>query len=597
MILVSARFCYDISMKRVFGGLITGLLLLAGMAGLAHASTNDFRFSSMEVDYYLGADRDGRSTLKTVETLTAEFPNYNQNHGIERAIPKDYDGHTTSLHIDSITDVSGKKLNYTTYESGGNEVLRIGDADSYVHGAQKYIVTYTQRDVTKVFSDTNDNEFYWDVNGTQWAEGFDRVVARIHLSDSIKPTFNKNSACYQGRQGSTEKCDISTDGSIITAQTTDLKPYENMTVAIGFTLGTFRGYEPSFWDILIGFWVLSLVVTSLAGFIAIFWIVIHYNRVSNRTRELKPIAPEYIPPKDASVLLSAQVGDGTRAETTAQLIDLAVRHYISIAQTKEKSLWKPAEYELEIVKPVDTISKEEQDFVRTLFGSTSVGTKLQTKNLKNNYAVSSSLQKNNQALVKLIKASYGLRAKDEVASKKFKRIGIVMLVISIVTWSPLVFIAAIVSFVCGWTLRPLTDKGLALRRYLAGLKMYIEAAEKDRIKMLQSPEGAEKTGVTVKDGSDKKLIKLYERVLPYAVLFGQEKEWNKQLAVQYENNGSSPDWYIGHSAFNAALFTSSLNDFSSSMNSYGASTSSSSGGSSGGGSSGGGGGGGGGGGW
>jgi uncharacterized membrane protein YgcG len=584
-------------MKRVFGGLVAGLMLLAGMAGSVHASVNDFRFSSMEADYYLGADKDGRSTLKTVETLTAEFPDRDQNHGIERAIPKKYDGHSTSLHIDSVTDASGKKLNYTTYDSNDNEVLRIGDGDTYVHGTHTYVVTYTQRDVTKVFTDTNDNEFYWDINGTQWAQAFGHVTARIHLADSIRPTFTNKVACYQGVEGSTDKCAIDVNGDIITAQADNLNPYENMTVAVGFTLGTFRGYEPSVWDRILGFWVLSLAVTSLLGLVAIVRLIILYNDVSNRNKELKPIAPEYIPPKDASVLVSAQIGDGTRTETTAQLIDLAVRHYMTIAQTKEKSLWKPAEYELEIVKPVDELSKEEQDFIRTLFGSVSVGTKLESKSLKNNYTVASSLQKNSQALTKRIKSSYGLRTKDEAASKKLRRIGTVLLVMSIITWSPLVLVAAIVSFVCGWMLTPLTDKGLALRRYLAGLKMYIEAAEKDRIKMLQSPEGAEKTGVTVKDGSDKKLIKLYERVLPYAVLFGQEKEWNKQLAVQYENTGSSPDWYVGHSAFNAALFTSSLNDFSSSMNSYGATSSSSSGGSSGGGSSGGGGGGGGGGGW
>ena len=584
-------------MNRLLGGIFTGLVLLFGVTGVVHASANDFSFSSMEADYYLGNDSVGRSTLKTVEKLTAEFPSIDQNHGIERAIPKKYDGHTTSLAITSVTDGTGKNLKYTTYSSNDNEVVRIGDSDTYAHGTRSYIISYTQRDVTKVFDDTHDNEFYWDINGTQWAQAFGHVTARIHLADSIRPTFTKNIACYQGREGSTEKCDITTDGRVVTASASNLQPYENMTVAVGFTLGTFRGYEPSLWDIMIGYWIVSLVITSLIGLIATVGLVIRYSSISNRTRELKPIAPEYIPPTNTSVLLSAQIGDGTRAETTAQLIDLAVRHYITIAQTKEKSLWKPAEYELEIVKSTGDLVIEEQDFIRALFGSMSVGTKFETKSLKNNYALSTTLQKNNQALTKRVKADYGLRAKDEAASKKFKRSALLLFVVSIVTWSPLVLVAAIVAIVCGWILMPLTDKGLALRRYLAGLKLYIEVAEKDRIKMLQSPEGAERTGVTIKDGNDKKLIKLYERVLPYAVLFGQEKEWNKQLAVQYENAGSSPDWYVGQSAFNAALFTGSLNDFSSSLNSYGASTSSSSGGSGGGGSSGGGGGGGGGGGW
>ncbi len=164
------------------------------------------------------------------------------------------------------------------------------------------------------------------------------------------------------------------------------------------------------------------------------------------------------------------------------------------------------------------------------------------------------------------------------------------------TLSPVLLIAGIVSLVCASQLQPLTDSGLDLRRYLAGLKLYIGVAEEERLKLLQSPEGAEKSGVGSVDNA-KQLVKLYERVLPYAVLFGQEKDWSKQLGQYYEQNGSQPDWYSGHTAFSAALFASSMNDFSSTTNSYAAASSSSGSGSSGGGSSGGGGGGGGGGGW
>ncbi len=319
--------------------------------------------------------------------------------------------------------------------------------------------------------------------------------------------------------------------------------------------------------------------------------------MSNRTKELEPIAPEYIPPVKWSILVSSKIGQGTRADTTAQIIDLAVRHYVTIAQTKEKSLFQQAEYELEIIKPIEDLNSEEQKFVQTLFGSNKVGTKLQTKSLKNNYTLSSRLQKNGTELTKTIKGTYGLRAKDETASRPFRTTSLILFIAGVVTISPLLLIAALVAYISAWQLRPLSDEGLGLRRYLAGLKMYIEAAEKDRIAMLQSPDGAAKTGVKVGGDGDKKLIALYERVLPYAVLFGQEKEWNNRLAVMYEDAGAVPSWYVGHSAFSAAAFTGAMNDFSGSMNSYGASTSSSSSGSSGGGSSGGGGGGGGGGGW
>ena len=582
-------------MRRIFVGLVAFLALLVPTN--VQASTNDFYFKSFDADYYLGSDSAGRSTLRTVETLVAVFPESNQNHGIERAIPKTYDNHPTSLKIESVKDGSGSKIGYTTYESNGNEMLRIGDPDRYVHGEKTYVISYTQRDVTKLFADTNSIEFYWDTNGTQWQQAFGRVSSRIHLSESITPTFTKKMACYQGLENSKDKCSISSDGSVITASATNLAAGENMTVALGFTNGTFRGYEPTLWDRIVGLWVISAIVTSIGGFISIFWLSFRYYKMSNRTKELKPIPTEYIPPKNASVLVSAQVGDETRSETTAQLIDLAVRHFITITQIREKSLFKQAEYVLEIVKPTQDLSQEEQKFIKTMFGSKNVGTKLETRTLKSNYGLFSKLQSNGRQLTKRIKGDYGLRIKDASASKSFKTIGITMLVMGGLLLSPMLIIAGLVALGCAWTLQPLSDKGLELRRYLAGLKSYIELAEKDRLKMLQSPEGAEKTGVKIKDDQDGNLVRLYERTLPYAVLFGQEKEWNKQLAVHYQNSGETPTWYSGQSTFNAAVFTGAMNDFSGSMNNYGASTSSSSGGSSGGGSSGGGGGGGGGGGW
>lgn len=584
-------------MKKIALVLLAGLVTLFGQVPVAHASVNDFSFSSFEADYYLSADSEGRSTLKTVEKLTAEFPHFNQNHGIERAIPTKYDGHSTSLSMVSITDASGKAIAYSTYDSNDNKVFRIGDADTYVQGQQTYVLTYTQRDVTKAFGDNNQNEFYWDTNGTQWGQSFGSVTARVHVDSKLLPTLTSNKACYFGPEGSNKRCDITRSGDVLTARVENLAAGENMTVAIGFTLGTFGSYKPSLADILAGIWVATIFVSSIVGFVLIFWVSYRYSRLSNRTRELAPIPAEYVPPKGTSILVASQIGDGTKADTTAQLIDLAVRHYITITQISEKSLWKQAEYELEIVKSAQDLKDEEKTFIQTLFGDTAIGTKLATKTLKNNYTVAASLRKNTTELTKRIKGDLELRHKDEAASRSLKRPGLIIIAVSVVLLSPLLLIAGLIALLSGYGIRPLTDKGLELRRYLAGFKEYIELAEKDRLKVLQSPEGAAKTGISISGEGDKKLIKLYERTLPYAVLFGQEKEWNKQLALYYENTGSTPDWYVGHSAFNAAVFTSAMNDFSGSMNSYGASSSSSSGGSTGGGSSGGGGGGGGGGGW
>jgi uncharacterized membrane protein YgcG len=131
---------------------------------------------------------------------------------------------------------------------------------------------------------------------------------------------------------------------------------------------------------------------------------------------------------------------------------------------------------------------------------------------------------------------------------------------------------------------PLTDKGAEVRDHIAGLDLYIRVAEADRLRVLQSPEGALRKPVDTTDS--RAVLHLYELVLPWAILLGREKEWGRVLEIAYNND--SPAWYLGTVPFTAATFSSSLSSFSSSA------SASSAGGSDGGGSAGGGGGGGGG---
>ena len=590
-------------MKRfLLGSLAILLLTTLGLSSPSFAAVNDFTISSYNIDYYLGSDDSGHSTLKTVETIIADFPASDQNHGLERAIPTTYDGHSTQLNIQSVSDTSGNAIPYSTHDSNSNRVLRIGSADQYVHGPHAYVITYTQRDVTRYFADTGKDEFYWDTNGTQWAVPITQLTARIHLDHSIMPTFTKAMACYQGAAGATDRCEITQNNDTISTTVNDLQPYQNATVSLGFTAGTFIGYQQSLSEkalaVLMPIWIVAIFVTSLLAMVCFVWLIHRFSRVTDRRRELGTIVPEYLPPREYSVLVASHIEGSQAKALTAELIDLAVRHYIKIYQTREKSLFKTAEYELELVKPIDDLAVEERALLTLLFANVAVGDRFAMASLVGNYSLGLEI---NSALTtdvtKNIKGAYELRQKNLVEARWFRRFGMITLIISIVTVSPFLLIAAITAFGFGMFLWPLSDKGLQLRRYLQGLKLYISVAEVDRLKMLQSPEGAEKVGEVVNANSPGQLVKLYERVLPYAVLFGQEKDWSKQLGAQYETTNTQPDWYSGSLAFNAVAFSTAMSSFTTTVSSYTASSSSSSGASGGGGFSGGGGGGGGGGGW
>ena len=583
-------------MKRLILGVIVLALGLFGGVSAQAADTNNFTIKSFDVQMTLGRDDEKRSTLFVKETIMAEFPNYDQNHGLERAFVKNYDGHDLSLKLLNVSDADGNALPY--HWSG--DYLRIGDAESYVHGAQTYVIEYTMRDVTRYFEDAGRDEFYWDVIGTDWQVPIASANVQLTLKPNLLPALSGDSsvACYTGAYLSKDRCKLELEGNdtyLITA--TNLRPFEGVTLAVGFKQGAFAVYQPSLMEKLFGWWAILQAILTPVGLAVGIWLAVKFSRLTNRRKELGTIVPEYLPPK-YSVTTAARVGGYASSVMTAQLLDLAVRHYVKLHEVKEKSLFSPAEYEIEVIRDISTLQPEEIELLKDLFGGQpSVGETLNFKTLRTDTGYFSRTLNNDSDLDKLIRGEYGLRFKDEKTRGFLRRTGAVLLVVSLLTLSPMLFVIALVVLISSLVAWTLTDEGLALRRYLEGLKLYIGVAEEERIKLLQSPEGAEKTKVSLKDNDNAQFIHLYERVLPYAVLFGQEKQWGEQLGRYYEKAGQQPDWYSGHGAvFNAAMFSAAISNFST-TSSYVSSSSSSSGGSSGGGFSGGGGGGGGGGGW
>ena len=588
-------------MKRIFGA-VTVVLLLVGILpthNAAAASTDDFTISSYDMQFELSRDSESRSVLKTTETITAQFPDADQNHGIERAIPSEYAGHTTSLVVNSVTNGDGQPLHYTTKDANDLTTLRIGDADTYVHGAQTYKLIYTQRDVTQFYSDTNRDEWYWDTNGTDWEVPIDHLSVTMKIDPTVNATLDSEPGCYGGAYGASDACTITATGDdTYSASADNLSAGDNITVVFGFKPGTFAGYQMSTADfiaLLLGLWqVISVILAVVLGII--FGAV--YNRKKYRKAEEQPIAVEYIPRRDTSVTVASQVITGPRATFTAQLIDLAVRHYISIVQTKEKSFWTGADYTIVIETNLDELFDEEKEIIRDMFnGLPKVGERIALSSLRENMSYSSRTLDNDKKLKKLVEGVYGIREKTPHASRFFYGWTIVMGIIAVVTLSIPLAIFALVLWGFGIFIKPLTDKGLELRRYMLGLDMYIKAAEAERLKFLQGPDTAEKVGYAIDTENVGDMIKLYERVLPYAILFGREKQWSKRLGDYYGQAQSSPTWYTQPGVFNAALFASTLQTFSGAATYSSGASSSSTGGSGGGGFSGGGGGGGGGGGW
>ena len=578
-----------------------------------HADTSDFTFDSFTADYTLTRSADKVSHLRTVETLVAEFPQSDQNHGIVRAIPLTYQNTDLNVSVVSVTDATGAAVLFERVDQDGFAQLRIGSPATFVHGKQTYVITYTEQNVVRYFADTRADEFYWDVNGTGWDQPFGVVTARLHLDDTLTAALTGDKACYVGDLGSTDRCTITSTpesgGSVITAGHSNLGPRENVTIAVGFRAGTFA--TPPDPRQAFPFAVLPWILLGLA--IAILVSVIVARLYVWRTPKGRGIIiPQYAPPPGMFPALAAQFLNRGDRTIPAQLIGFAVNKVAALIDHSSTSADKPFGLRL-LVPSASVADPDERAILNRIFVNDEPGTEVLLD--PSDHALGDRMALLDTELARVVDAR-DLRGRAKSRLPRILGSGIVVVLAAwllliwwattqngtteILSWGlwAVVIIAALVF----WLARVpdlMTVKGVEVRDHLQGLREYLTLAEAERFRVLQSPEGADRVDVT--DGSA--VVRLNERLLPYAIVWGVEKEWMRELAHSYETTNTEPDWTAG--TMSASLLPLQIAAFSSIYEGApfavtpppSSGTGSSWGGSGGGGSSGGGGGGGGGGGW
>jgi len=586
------------------------------------ADTSNFEFQDFTADYYLSKDQDGISHLRVSESLTAIFPNHDQNRGIFRIIP--------------FTNQGGKNLTILKHWNPQIEVLRnghpepinkidhsddhftvyIGDADTYVHGTQKYTINYA---FERVITDWGSyQELYWDTNGTGWPQKFGSVTARIHFENpEIATAYTNESWCYVGYHGSRNqsRCTISkiSDGIAFTA--THLNPYENLTFVLKFKPTSFTIPDPpkNYTNIIL--LTIQVIICIIASQIIT---KIQNKLIDQQNANEALVVPQYTPLRGVSVAELTATGkiwaDSSRVAT---LIDLAVNHKVELIKNPDEAWHKSWSVR---IKNLSNVSPEAIIVLKVLNGGNPirVGDTILVKTQKASLA----LDKLNRSFDTTVTES--LRQKNLFTPKGFKRkiLTPINLLSSLYTFSFLItifFIPMITpkgyDFIGGMQLFSLfvvfgaiflviisakkysfnflagrTVEGIEASKYLEGLKTYIKMAEQERLHFMQSVDGA--------DVSPSGVVRLYERLLPYAIIFRMERTWFKELQKYYElAEIDRPSWYSGTNMLAFHDFSTAITSVSHSINSASPTSSSSSSGSGGGGSSGGGGGGGGGGGW
>lgn len=219
----------------------------------------------------------------------------------------------------------------------------------------------------------------------------------------------------------------------------------------------------------------------------------------------RTIVPQYSAPEGLSLLAAAELlGAGQRA-VSAQIVDLAVRRALTIAPL-DPGRSKRSGFTLTL-RTLDGLGADELDTMQALFPRGVVGETVDIRPGRN------------AALGRRLRLPHGRAVARLVRSGAARERGWFERTFSRGRAVPIV---------------PLPPSNVTVD-HLWGMRDYIALAEKDRLAFLQSPRGALVRG----DGAaGVETLLLNERLLPYAVLFGLEREWIRELGLQYEAIGS-----------------------------------------------------------
>ena len=488
--------------------------------------------------------KDGSINVTETIKYFFDFP----RHGIYRNIPftkydqgKRYD---VEFKFDKVKDENGKSYKASTSKSGEQWVLKIGDPNRTISGEHTYVISYEARGELGYFSDHD--ELYWNVTGNGWDVPIKKTTVKITLPKTLTPEQIKL-ICYTGPYESTKQnCTGTTDGTTTIFTTTlFLNSSEGLTFVLGFPKGIAEVLKPEVFVPFFDRWYGKITLVGILIGIFLWYIVLPIYlivkwfrfgrdpevgiavratfgppRVEERTRvEAGPpkVGKRFLTPAETGALIDETVNN---RDIFSTIVDLARRGYLKISEPKNK--------EFHLIKDVPRKKDSLLPFEQTLYdGLFEDGDDVELKKVKL-YTTTTAVQKELYALL----VNHGYFAQNPNTTRmKYYALGSM----GLFTFN---FVMAFIAFVFGRVMPRKTLLGAQTTRQAEGLKNFLTSQERQ-----------------LNFQGEKQM--LFEKLLPYAIAFGVEKQWAKRFEAF---NLKNPDWYEGTSSthFSAVLFASSM---------------------------------------
>lgn len=522
------------------------------------------RITGFSAEYHIQKD----ATVDVVENITYDFGEFSR-HGIYRYIPYKYqngnDYRIVEIKKVSVSDDDGAKIQFSSSKNDENLVLKIGDPNRTITGIKKYIISYSVRGTINYFE--NHDEFYWNVTGNGWDVSIDSASAKVFYPDGTTKETAKYT-CSAGSYGDKKYCDTykveDEDGKLVAKfSQSNLSANEGLTIVSGFPKNLVEYVAPikdtPFYFGGVSMWAMWLIgILIIAGPFISFILMYRVWRKSGRDPKINTAFPaQFDPPKGMTpVEVGAIITDKIDNKlASAELIYLAEQGYLKINKIEKSMLgFKSSEYEIEKIKDFD---KGLNDYDINFFVEVMDGKqKITTSEMKKSASQSILNEFKNykkRVFENLAKKGFYTKSPFEVQSTYYgvagglASAGIAIMVFITAIWPlsiSLILSGIIVGFF-GIIMPAKTAEGAKVKEHVLGLREYLSVAEKDRLKILNAPKA--------NPGR-------FEKLLPYAIALGVEKEWAKQFEGIYNQ---SPSWYNdpGGSVFNAIIFTDIMDDF------------------------------------
>ncbi len=485
------------------------------------------------------------NALDVEENITVVAKGQQIKRGIVREFPtryKDLYGNNYNVRFD-LKEIllDNRPVQYHQEQFLNGIKIYIGSENKFLApGIYTYTIKYKTKKQLGFFDDYD--ELYWNVTGNGWRLPIKSASAVVKLPENARAL---QSLAFTGNIGQSEKDYklIQKDSLLFFETTKPLLPGQGLTIAVSWPKGFVK--QDSIFTKL--FYFLSDNLGILLILICILFLLIFYLKKIIQVKKLnsnRVVIPLFEPPHG---LLPSQIRylmhmGYDNICIASEIVNMAVNQLLKIEY--QKSFFNSF-YILERNKD----NSKELLSLHELILETIFAKKDKIELGKTNTSIYFTIEKTKLNLDNNFAKNFEFNSRY-ITTGWITTIACIIFVIFIIQQiSPAVFflaaIASVINILATYQIKHYTQDGQNLIDKINGFKMFLEATESERIKIIGTPPI--------------KTPQLYEKYLPYAMALGVEKAWTNQFASVFEalkNQGIDyhPAWYISGSPFDPLIF-------------------------------------------